>query len=72
MQSLEWVQRVSMQLVRSDLVIRGRGCERGATVIEYALIAALLAIMAIAGLNVFGSEMRNMYNRIGTAVQNSG
>jgi Flp pilus assembly pilin Flp len=38
-----------------------RADERGATAIEYALIAAIVAISAITGLRVFGTESGALY-----------
>lgn len=68
MQSLKWILRGSTHFVDSDLMKRNWRCERGTTVIEYAMIASLLAIAAIVGLHSFGTEMRTMYIRIGSAM----
>ena len=45
--------------------------ESGATAIEYGLIAALVAVMIIAGLQVIGPELRNTFNSVGTALVNA-
>lgn len=42
--------------------------ERGATAIEYALIASLVSVAMIAGLNSYSSETVAMYARISNAV----
>jgi pilus assembly protein Flp/PilA len=45
--------------------------ESGATAIEYGLIAALVAVMIIAGLNVIGPQLRTTFNSVGTALTNA-
>ena len=42
--------------------------ERGATAIEYGLIAALVTVVLIAGLNAFSSGATQMFNYIGTSL----
>lgn len=45
---------------------------RGATAIEYGLIAALIAIGAISGFNSFGDGLTNMWGRVeNNVVENS-
>jgi pilus assembly protein Flp/PilA len=39
-------------------------CERGANAIEYALVASLIAIAAIAGINNVANKMGVMYNNV--------
>ena len=41
---------------------------RGATAIEYALIAALISLAIIAALGTLGTQMANLYVRISTAM----
>jgi len=40
--------------------------EKGATAIEYGLIAALVAIAAITALGAVGSELTNTFNKVKT------
>jgi pilus assembly protein Flp/PilA len=40
----------------------------GATAIEYGLIAALIAVVTIAGLTVVGSNLNKKYNTIATDI----
>jgi len=42
--------------------------ERGATAIEYALIAALISLAIISALGSLGSQMADMYARIVSAM----
>lgn len=46
------------------------GCERGATAIEYALIATLICVAIIGALTLFADNMGNMFNDISNAVGN--
>ncbi|HYU97008.1 MAG TPA: Flp family type IVb pilin [Sphingomicrobium sp.] len=46
--------------------------KRGATAIEYGLIAALIVIAMMAGLSSLGGGMGGMWTKINTAVQSSG
>ena len=39
-------------------------CERGANAIEYALVATLISIAAIAAFNNLGSKIDTMYNNV--------
>jgi pilus assembly protein Flp/PilA len=42
--------------------------EDGATMIEYALLAALISIAAIAALTSVGTEVKNIFNVISTTL----
>jgi pilus assembly protein Flp/PilA len=42
--------------------------ESGATAIEYALIAALIAVFLISALQLVGTNMGTTYNNIGDAI----
>ena len=45
--------------------------EDGATAIEYGLIAALIATAIISGMNSYSNAMSNMFNYLGTTMQNA-
>jgi pilus assembly protein Flp/PilA len=42
--------------------------EKGPTAIEYGLIAALIAVVTIAGLTTLGTTLNSRYNTIATKV----
>jgi len=42
--------------------------QKGVTMIEYALIAALIAVAAIASLTLIGTDLQAKFNAIGTAL----
>ena len=44
----------------------------GATAIEYALIAAAVAVSIIAAIFAVGNTMQNMFNDIGNNINNAG
>jgi len=44
----------------------------GATAIEYGLIAALVAVVTIAGLTTLGTNLNTKYNNIASSVSNAG
>ncbi|MCW8916385.1 MAG: Flp family type IVb pilin [Magnetovibrio sp.] len=58
-------------LLSSSLLSRFIKCERGATAIEYALIAALIAVAIISALNLFATSMGDMFNEVSDAVNNT-
>ncbi len=39
-------------------------CQRGANAIEYALIASLISIAALAGFQALGSKINGMYTNV--------
>ncbi len=42
--------------------------ENGVTAIEYALIAALIAVVIITGLTLLGGNLNTVFSRVATAV----
>ena len=40
-------------------------CERGANAIEYALVASLIAIAAVAAMQNLGNKLNTIYNNVG-------
>ena len=51
----EWAMRRLMKLLR---------CEKGANAIEYALVASLIAIAAVAAFQNLGNNVDTMYNNV--------
>lgn len=45
--------------------------EQGATAIEYGLIAGMIVIAMVGGLNLFAQEANEMFNTIETSVENA-
>lgn len=51
-----------------ELLAKLRRDEKGATVIEYALIAALVAVVAIAGFQLVGNNVSDKMSEVGSAL----
>lgn len=45
---------------------------KGATAIEYGLIAALIAVAAIVAMGQLGSNLTNTFNKVNSGLTNSG
>lgn len=58
-----------MPTVRSRLSAFRRD-DSGATAIEYGLIAALIAVAAIAGMNNFADALAGMWNYVADTMEN--
>lgn len=46
-----------------------RNKQKGATVIEYALIAALIAVVAIGAMSLVGTNVTAKFNEVATSLQ---
>jgi len=42
--------------------------ERGASMLEYALLAALISVVAIAGISALGTQASTAFSTVGSAV----
>lgn len=47
------------------------GNEKGQTLVEYALLLLLLAVVLVAMIKVFGETTKNTYNKIADSVSNA-
>ncbi len=56
---------ITLQQLPALLLGRVKRDERGATLVEYGLLVGLLAIVCIAAITLLGTEISNMFNRIG-------
>lgn len=57
---LKMISKVSKKSLRKD--------SKGATAIEYALIASLIAVVAIAGMKVVGNKILGQLNNIASNI----
>jgi pilus assembly protein Flp/PilA len=55
----------------SRIVVALHRDESGQDLIEYALVAALIAFAAIAGMNYVASEINNAFSKIGNKLSNA-
>jgi pilus assembly protein Flp/PilA len=51
-----------------NLIARLRKDDKGATAIEYGLIAALIAVMLIGALGALGNNMASRFNQLANSV----
>jgi len=47
-----------------------RNDQKGATAIEYGLIAALIAVVIIAGVTLIGTDVGNTFNSVANSLSN--
>ncbi len=47
-----------------------RNDQKGATAIEYGLIAALIAVVIIAGITLLGTDVGNTFNEVANSLSN--
>lgn len=59
-----------MSAIRT-MLRRLRASEEGATAIEYGLIAALIAVACISGMNALGGGSNGMWGKIGVKVNDA-
>jgi pilus assembly protein Flp/PilA len=46
--------------------------QRGASLVEYALLVALIAVVCIAAVSLLGSSASTKFSRLGSAISGSG
>jgi pilus assembly protein Flp/PilA len=57
---------VAMHVRLTDIAERGK--DRGATATEYALLVALIALVIVGGVTLFGTNLNNFINKIAGTV----
>ena len=62
--------RLHMRLLAERLMSAVRG-EEGQDLVEYALIVALIALAATAGMNTLASAINNGFSTLGTTLTNA-
>jgi len=62
---------VNLQLVWQYIQLRLARDERGATLVEYALLVALIAVVCIAAIALIGNEASTKFSSVGQQIQNS-
>lgn len=55
-----------------ERIIRILRCRRGATAIEYALVASLISIAAIGAMNGLGDQIDSVFHNVGNALDDAG
>lgn len=67
---IEFVYGVMMMLRKIANFLKSKS--KGATAIEYALIASLIAVVAIAGMKTIGTKIKDKLNNISNEIENAG
>ncbi|HLU51961.1 MAG TPA: Flp family type IVb pilin [Acidimicrobiia bacterium] len=49
--------------------LRFKGNERGASMVEYALLVVLIAIIAIAAISIVGDEVSGAFSEVGDSLK---
>jgi pilus assembly protein Flp/PilA len=67
------VRRLRERAVRSYRTVRNflARREEGASLVEYALLVALIALACIAAIGLLGNNISNAFNNIGSTVGNN-
>ena len=60
---------MSIEVVKSYLQARFAPTERGAALVEYALLLALIAVVCIVALTTLGSDANTKFSQIGSKIQ---
>lgn len=55
-----------MEAMNKDVVVEKR--EKGATMVEYALMAALVAVVCIAAVTLLGNQASTQFSRIASSI----
>ena len=53
------------------MLLRSLKTTKGATAIEYALVASLIAVVAISGMRLIGNEISKKLNNIGEVIESA-
>ena len=58
------------EAVQTNKVVtpKDKNAERGATMLEYALMAALIAVVCIAAVTLLGRQANTAFSKVGSAV----
>jgi pilus assembly protein Flp/PilA len=67
MNTLFWKAYVKMRILKADLIED----ERGQDLIEYALVVALIAFAAVAGMSTVANQINTAFSNIGTKLSTS-
>ena len=54
--------------LQSYIATREQHEDRGATMVEYGLLVAFIALIALAGATFLGSQLRSLFSSIGSAL----
>ncbi len=61
-----------LNVLASYLQARFNSDERGAALVEYALLVALIAVVAIAALTLLGTSISGKFGNVSSSISNAG
>jgi pilus assembly protein Flp/PilA len=61
-----------MRLKTAMLLRRYKKCQRGATAIEYGILAALAALAIVVGVDSLSTQINTVFSDVATEVANAG
>jgi len=61
-----------MRLKTATLLRRYKKCQRGATAIEYGILAALAALAIVVGVDSLSTQINTVFSDVATEVANAG
>ncbi len=61
----------SYEFLTSYLRARFGDDERGATLVEYALLVALIAVVAIVAIGFLGTSAKSQFNQVGSSINDA-
>ena len=59
--------RTNLDFIRAWMIARCR-TDRGATLVEYALLVALIAVVCIAAVTLLGRNANSRFNSVGSSI----
>ena len=59
---------MTYEFIQTWLRARFADSDRGASLVEYALLVALIAVVCIAAVTVLGKNASNKFNSVGTSI----
>lgn len=59
---------VQYEFIKAWLTARAK-TERGASLVEYALLVALIAVVCIAAVSFLGTAAKDKFNTVGSSIQ---
>jgi Flp pilus assembly pilin Flp len=62
----------ALAILWTRLVERARGDDRGASVVEYALLVSLIAVVCLAAVTVLGVSVFHLFDNSGQSIVNAG
>ena len=60
--------QISGSAVKEKLIMYAKKHNQGASMVEYAILVAIIAVAAVAGVTSFGDKIKSAFDTVGTKV----